>query len=609
MSKHAALPFGLPPPPPGRAQKPAGVSLCMIVKNEERYLERCLSSVAGVVDEINVVDTGSTDRTIEIARKFGAHIEEHPWQDDFSDARNRSLAMARKRWILTLDADEELNAESVAELKALRNVPANMTAVLVRCLNIAEHANSASGTVSHAIVRIFPNDTRIRFRGRIHEYVAVADSPTSIAAVPSPVKITHYGYADSVIAERGKLARNTRMIELSVEAEPDEPYNWYNLGMTAHVGGDQRRAAQALERMWELCRRNNTLRLFLGNGLQMLSTIYTEHLSDPEKGLLYANDCLKIAPHYANAHFAVGKAYSAMRRFDEAREAYRQAMQDAAYIDRQFVVDEDAAGWKPACEIGCSYAAEGNHEQALTWFDKAFELKPEVRPIRVHRAAAFEKLGRVDDARLDHESLHRQFGDEQSALALINFLLRHDSAAALEVIERESPGLSDAAAVPVLQAALHLAISSSDFERAARIAQAGIERAPSDPAFRYDAAIAAANLGSKEAALEHLEYIGRDVPVYDRAQYLRALLLRELTRFDESLEALDRVAQLTGPHVDSLLLRASVLERAGRKGEAEAAFREALPLEKKRASIELAAFYLREGRAMDAKRVAEEALA
>lgn len=609
MSKHAARPFGLPPAPPGRVQKPAGISLCMIVKNEERYLERCLSSVAGVVDEINIVDTGSTDRTMEIARKFGARIEELPWENDFAHARNHSLAMARKRWILTLDADEELNADSARHLKALRNVPANFTALLVRCFNIADHANSPMGTVSHAIVRIFPNDSRISFRGRIHEFVAIEGSSTSIAAIASPISITHYGYGDSVIAERDKLARNMKMIELSVEAEPEESYNWYNLGVTAHVGGDQHRAAEALERMWDICRSNNSLRLFLGNGLQILSTVYTEHLGDPQKGLDVALECIKMAPHYANAHFAAGKAYLALRRFEEARAMYRLAIEDAAYLDRQFVVDVEAAGWKPVCDIGCSYGAEGNYEEALTWFNKAFELKPQARPIRVHRATTLERLGRIDEARADYESLHAQFNDEQSALAFINFLLRHDQAAALGVIEHEHAQLSDGAAVPALQAGLHLAISSNDFPRAAVLAKAGIERAPADPAFRYDGAIAAVNVGNKEEALAHLQHIGSDAPVYDRALYLRATLLRELGRLEDSLQVLDHLEQVTGPQIDTLLLRASVLERAARKAEAEAVFHEAVSLEKKRASIELAAFYLREGRALDAKRVAEEALA
>src|SRR5579875_2667547 len=91
MVASGKLLFGLPQPPPGYVQRPPGISLCMIVKNEEKFLPRCLQSVAGVVDEINIVDTGSTDGTIEIARSFGARVERREWRDDFAWARDEAL--------------------------------------------------------------------------------------------------------------------------------------------------------------------------------------------------------------------------------------------------------------------------------------------------------------------------------------------------------------------------------------------------------------------------------------------------------------------------------------------------------------------------------------
>src|SRR5579884_1851863 len=138
MVASGKLLFGLPQPPPGYVQRPPGISLCMIVKNEEKFLPRCLQSVAGVVDEINIVDTGSTDGTIEIARSFGARVERREWRDDFAWARNEALALATKRWILVLDADEELNADSRELVAALKTVPAHLTGVWVRCLNLAD---------------------------------------------------------------------------------------------------------------------------------------------------------------------------------------------------------------------------------------------------------------------------------------------------------------------------------------------------------------------------------------------------------------------------------------------------------------------------------------
>ena len=87
------------------------VSLCMIVKNEADCLSRCLESMKGLVDEIIIVDTGSTDNTVEIAKQYGAVIKTYQWNNDFSQARNYSLSLATKEWILVLDADEYLRPE------------------------------------------------------------------------------------------------------------------------------------------------------------------------------------------------------------------------------------------------------------------------------------------------------------------------------------------------------------------------------------------------------------------------------------------------------------------------------------------------------------------
>ncbi len=127
----------LPKPPKGWPQRQAGVSLCMIVRDEERYLADALESVRGVVDEICIVDTGSKDRTLEIARKVPARgSEEIAWEGDFSKARNVALAMATRRWILVLDADERLSPRSREIIGALGSQLAHLTGLWVRCLQL-----------------------------------------------------------------------------------------------------------------------------------------------------------------------------------------------------------------------------------------------------------------------------------------------------------------------------------------------------------------------------------------------------------------------------------------------------------------------------------------
>lgn len=613
----------------------------MIVKNEERFLERCLQSVLGVVDEINIVDTGSTDRTVEIAKRFGARVTHREWRNDFAWARNEALAMATKRWVLQLDADEELREESRGVLRLIGLAPAHQTALLVRCTNIMDDAQK-NGTISHAVTRIFPNHHSIRFRGRVHEFPAVDGAETTIVSLPTNVKILHYGYLDAVVAERNKHDRNMSLLETCVAEEPEIAFHWYNLGLTAHIAGDQKRAAEALEHSWQLCNRSG-MRVFVGNALQTLSTIYTEYLGDARKGLEYSVECLNLAPHYANAHFTAGKSYAALGEIDKAREMFLAAIADAPFNDRQYVVDEEASGWKAMCEMGSTYQNEDAWTEALEWYEKALAHRPGVRVVRLRRAIALENLERFAEAEEAFAAMHAAYRDEQSALNYVNYLLRRNGLKAVEVVDREYGWLPAGTAVPMLIAAAsvcqrekigdgeaqllkarellpnsvqvntaleELYRSRADFERAYEAACVVLKVQPDNAVVLYNAAIDCVNRGLKEEALPHLLSISPHAgETAARAAFLRAVLLRELGRAHEALAALEEVLAADPCQVDALLLRASVLDSLGCKEQAESAFQAALPLGHRRAAIELAGFYLREGRPHDAKRVAEEALA
>ncbi|MBV8424694.1 MAG: glycosyltransferase family 2 protein, partial [Candidatus Eremiobacteraeota bacterium] len=190
--------FSLPEPPPGWPERDAGISLCMIVRDEERFLPDALESVRGVVDEMCIVDTGSRDTTVEIARRAGARIREIAWEDDFSKARNAALEMATYRWILVIDADERLSPRSRDFVRELRDRPAELTGLWVRCFNFTDDYKG-TGAMSNALVRIFPNHGRIRYRNPIHEIVALDGSQSGVPAVLSPVEIIHLGYMQDVM--------------------------------------------------------------------------------------------------------------------------------------------------------------------------------------------------------------------------------------------------------------------------------------------------------------------------------------------------------------------------------------------------------------------------
>ncbi len=454
----ATLPFGLPQPPPQHPQKPPGISLCMIVKNEERFLAQCLRSVAGAVDEIIIVDTGSSDRTIEIARSFGARVIEREWRDDFSWARNESIKDATKRWIMFLDADEELTPESKDALKQLRNAPAYKGAVWVRCFNRADDY-LGTGDMSHALVRIFPNDEEIRFRGLIHEFPSCDDSPSGLQAVIAPISIIHHGYLKDVVAERNKGQRNLDIVRAAAEREPNDPFHWFNLGNTAFLVGDFEQARDALEEMF---RRNaGAKRGFIPNGYAVLAETYTDKLGDPVRGEQVARQALTVAPHYANAHFQLGKALVAQRRYDEARAAYRDAIADGPYAHLQFVIDDQVYIWKAQCEIGSTYVMQGNDKDAVEWFHKAHDAAPNVQPVMINYARALDRLGRTEEAHAMYKRAYETHHDDIATIDYVNALLRLDKGVqALEVIEESHSRLSDGAAVALLLAAAQIAVKN-----------------------------------------------------------------------------------------------------------------------------------------------------
>ncbi len=188
------------------------VSLCMIVKNEEQYLAKCLSSVKPVVDEIIVVDTGSSDRSPDIARAFGARVDTFDWSGDFAAARNHALSLARGEVIFVMDADEALSPLEYGLFRRLcRQSSRRRQAFVVNTRNYTLDSNmvlweanegrygkveAGTGWTPSAKIRIFPNDPAIRFDFPVHEMVEPSLKKAGIAMKPCHLQIHHYGKLD-----------------------------------------------------------------------------------------------------------------------------------------------------------------------------------------------------------------------------------------------------------------------------------------------------------------------------------------------------------------------------------------------------------------------------
>jgi len=213
-------------PDPNRKPR---LSVCMIVKNEERFLGQCLASVKDIADELIVIDTGSTDRTVEIARQHGAHVGHFEWCNDFAAARNASIAPATGDWILYLDADEELNSDFVSGLTKLLN---NREVNLYRLALVNHHQGECSKSY---VPRLYRNMPGIAFTGCVHEgvftHIEKVSSCWQMCSVFGELVITHYGYEQKVMQERDKLKRNHDLLVKAIKETPNEFYFHMQLGL------------------------------------------------------------------------------------------------------------------------------------------------------------------------------------------------------------------------------------------------------------------------------------------------------------------------------------------------------------------------------------------
>ena len=196
------------------------LSLTMIVKNEEGYLEECLKSVKNVVDEIIVIDTGSTDRTVEIAEKYGANVFEFDWVNDFSAARNFALSKATGKWILYLDADERLHQKSVKELAKIKTL--NEKAGYFCTVKSLDNQNNRDNSMRY--IRLFRNIEGLRFVGKVHEQISASLTENGAKLFNSSILIDHVGYN---IPENEKKAKAERNLSLLLEEYENSKSGYY----------------------------------------------------------------------------------------------------------------------------------------------------------------------------------------------------------------------------------------------------------------------------------------------------------------------------------------------------------------------------------------------
>jgi tetratricopeptide (TPR) repeat protein len=357
----------------------------MIVKNEAANLARCLSSVCDLVDQLVVLDTGSTDETVAIAESFQAEVHHFAWNNDFSGARNQALQYVKGDWVLVLDADEVLDAEVGPTLKlAMQNEKALV-------INLVRQEIGAVQSPYSLVSRLFRRHPQIYFSRPYHALIddsvaALLQSEPDWRIVTCPdVAILHYGYEPGTIASRNKLEQARAAMSGFLAEHPDDPY---------------------------VCSKLGALYVEMQEFEQGVKLLQRGVISDQAD-----------APVRYELHYHLGIAYSRLQRFVEAEHHYRVAASQpildclklGAYnnLANLLKAKGDSAGAQSAyqtclgidpnfaighCNLGLTLKAMGQPEAAIAHYQRAIQLDPNYADAYQNLGVVLLKLGRVAES-------------------------------------------------------------------------------------------------------------------------------------------------------------------------------------------------------------------
>ncbi len=296
---------------PDALRQPVLLTACLIVKNEEQMLAACLESVRDAVDEIVVYDTGSNDRTMQIASEAGATVVEGEWEDSFAAARNAALRHATGEWVLSIDADERLQTHPDVLRAQLAEPHSEVEAYLVAIENLHGPGNPRS---VHTAIRMFRRRSTT-WRHRLHEQVVAADDPARRlrTAYLSGARLIHHGYIAEVFDNRNKADRNLELARAAVDdGEVDRSYALMNLGRALESAGHSEEAVTRLSEAADSAADTITRRLAVTNLVYILGRI-----GRFEEALCRLKELRRLSRSQVAADIAEGRTRLAMGETEE----------------------------------------------------------------------------------------------------------------------------------------------------------------------------------------------------------------------------------------------------------------------------------------------------
>ena len=304
-----------------KERTPQRISLCMIMRDEEEHLARCLASVQGVVDEIVIVDTGSVDRSIEIAESFGARVLHEEWHGDFATPRNTGIDAATGDWILVLDADEELiDGEALKELLHDDEIEG----YCLREVNFIGEELGVESVVNSAF-RLFRNKPAYRYSGALHEQIMGEVDPVGgVCTRFVGIEIHHYGYLEPTSRGKEKTDRNMAIVMEEVQRKPTDSFTLFNAGVEYQRIGDHETALGYFRRSFsELA----SLNAYYASLLLRNIVASLHSLERWDEALDVLGDALQAYPDFTDLFYLQGQIHTSRREYRAAVKSFRRAIE------------------------------------------------------------------------------------------------------------------------------------------------------------------------------------------------------------------------------------------------------------------------------------------
>lgn len=342
------------------------ISVCIIVKNEEKHIRQALESVKPYVKEMIVLDTGSTDDSRCIAENSGAIVYDKPWNNSFADMRNVCISYANQPYILILDADERLR---VCDMEIMEHALRAMGQGEGCVGDVVIRSSTQSGEVSEStITRLFPNRPDYRYQGRIHEQLVYKQG--TVKSIRSGIIIDHFGYQEEEIQSKDKYRRNLSLIQASLETNENDSYLLFQLGRTYYVMKEYLSAAEALTKC--IASMGSTKQHYLSTAYLTLGYTYI-HLK--EWGLFEKclNDAIDIYPDYTDLYYMYGTALVEAKNpewLTYIPEAFMNCLKLGAPMSSKYETVAGVGTYKAHYNLGVYYELTGNIQLALYHYEQ-----------------------------------------------------------------------------------------------------------------------------------------------------------------------------------------------------------------------------------------------